>query len=796
MMRLSIILLLAAWAAVLNGCAFTHLGEYARIALLNPYLVGEEYRAFFYSADLFYTFENAQAGRDRQRNAAAWVRELGDKIRTEDVMELLYRTPFTDYVAVVEGRGDTLALASNPAWLAIRQEPALFDYLMWAKAYEVPQREAFYWAAEDEAVADATYYADFHARALRGYRAAAPGSFLAHRYAYQLLLLARYAADEEAMATYFDRHFSGRDDVLSDWARFHYAFQWNDPGRVMVELARAFRRTPEKALAVYQRTPAHFDPADYLSAATTDEERADLYVLAAVKETRPVLNYLRQAYAYFPDHPVLPLLLTREINKLEDWLLSYPLTGYTSDIGERAPDWSDYTTEAAYQIHRDSLRRVNALTDRAYLAEVRAFLATYAPDPAVLGLSAVTLDLFRAQLALLAGDYRAADRLLAGRQPADSLTQRQFLTAGFLTEVLSPRPDASRLVEQLRGLQPYFAEFAPAGQTTAPLSRLAAQTYTTAGDTLTAYFFQLLSDELPVGPGGSPYYGQLGFLDRPLSTELMDRIIAELEQPQRRPVIALLIQREEKRWGEPSPTAYDPASYLANLLRDLAGTLALRRDQSVLAQRYFLALPDSFHWHSHSHGFAEELRAPVVGDSVLLYAKPPYRNKAEITDELIRAERRARRSGAAEDLLVLGDLWYSLSYHGTAWMMLSYYRSNYPPKEPVPWPAAGGEATNAQDYDLFYRASRAEQYYQRARAAAPTTDRELQATIDFRLANLRWRRDRLVLVQDFVFDEARYDSLYQARFEPLDQEYYMTTYRRTLLQQCSWFHDLTDWGQQ
>jgi hypothetical protein len=312
-----------------DGCGYVVLGESYRIALLNPFIIGQDYAPLFYSADLLNTLRNAKAGTDRLRNVAAWAEELGPNVSPEDVMTILYGTSLQDWLKAKKGNAPK-TWEENPAWRAIIRRPDLQEYVFYAKGYEKKNVVVRWWDEKEEpsvAISEEAYRENYHARALAGYTKAPKGSFLKERYAYQLLLLAYYDDDSEAMKTYFMRHFNGETGALADWARFHFANQWNEEGRFTVEMANALRAVPEKAIAVYLRTADRINPSDYIAATRNAAERSNLYALAALKQKGKALTYLRKAYELDPSNPLVELLTVREINKLEDWLMTNPLTG-------------------------------------------------------------------------------------------------------------------------------------------------------------------------------------------------------------------------------------------------------------------------------------------------------------------------------------------------------------------------------------------------------------------------------------------------------------------------------------
>ncbi len=768
-MRWTLWILLGIFSGPLGACGYLILGDQYRIALLDPLLLGPDYAPFFYSAREFNTTLNAQAGKDRLRNAADWAEQLGGAVTPESVMKMLYETAFTDYVAVREGDRSN-ELAGNPAWRAVEQQPELLEYLMWAKAYEEPNRGEYdWWNQPEEDSVDERYHENMRGRAERGLAASVKKPWLHQRWTYQLFLLSKYAGDEAGMLAYFDKLSS--NSILYDWARFHMAPFWNDAGRTELELARAFRVTPEKSLAAYQLAGRTFDLATALTAAENDVQRGDIYALAAVKRSGRALDLIRKAYQYNRDNPVLNLLLVREINKVEDWLLSHELTGYGPAVVTYPEPNYDYDNQTYEDYRREveRLRLANVPRDRAYLNELRNFL-TRNDAP---GTYTHYWELFRAQLALLAEDYAPAAALANGlrlspdpkvRVAAEKVEFLALLQSGDLS---APRV-RTRLVRYLSGLrekgkEAEFRYYAPPTAYTV-LNKLAGQTFEAAGDSLSAYLFDLKATELPtVAYWRSDYYATIDYLDRPVSKSLIDRAIDFYAR-----------QEERSEFDRYLLLGDVPAAEMADRLRDLGGTLALRRNEPGVALAYFESVRTAY----RKAPFTEYLREPA-GHKVA-YAR-------RLTDLGRKSE-----NGNVRATLDLAAAWYDMTYYGDNWMLLSYGWSSIVPEGPTPFPRGGAHAgiphTRA-DYELIVNGSRARDLYKLAYER--TNQPDLRAEAKFHLLNLERmkKRSRLLAGKYLPWEEefALLDNLYRETFDDYGEEYGETEFYRGLLQQCGWF---------
>ncbi len=785
------IILLCGWSPT-SACGFVNLGEDYRVALFNPYLTGNEYAPFFYSAKRFHVGTNARAGRDRLRNAASWAGELGGGVSSEEVMELLYPTSFEQWSAAAAGNRDSL-FAANEMFAALEQDrPELLDYLLWAKEYEFPGmiRDTF-WYDDAERAAAKEREERLYAEAREAYGRATSGTFLRRRWAYQLLLQSYYRSDRAAFDRLFYRHFAGKEDVLADWARFHRANVYPREPRSQVLLANAIRVTPEKAYAAFQRLDLAYDPKRYLPFATDDEERSDLYAVAAVRFFGKQLGNLKTAHRYDPANPLLDLILAREINKLEDWLMGYELTkqrASTAEGGDISVFDQDY--RPPYSERATSVRAENRRLDYAYLNEVRAFAATYQsknPD---------LTSLFRAHLALLAEDYGAAVAQLPKGKLNGAAAETQRSIIDFLATVQTPGAEATDIrrvaARQLpaleRGIEPPNAA---GGSSVArqlrdlvqnrrsALSRVASQQLETAGDTVGAYF--LYNRSLPLDYGhsyASQYYRVIDYLDRDVSYEVLDGVMALLSEDTTSAFAGL---------ARSGPDV-DPLA-----LHDLAGTVALRRNDLDRAEVYFAAVPER--WYASNYAFSNYLvYSPFNSPLNVLDA---FRGKADVVRRLKRLEAAAVRGGdaGAAANYELAEAWYNMSHYGHAWMMLNYGHSEYSdPSGPQPWPFTDGHAAighNETDFSVQYRGDRVELYL--AKVASPGADEETRAKaalltglLSYRLATfpsvegVKWYSDRSIDV----------DSLYRAAFSGFKDNFAATNYYKKVAGYCTHIEEL------
>jgi hypothetical protein len=426
----------------------------------------------------------------------------------------------------------------------------------------------------------------------------------------------------------------------------------------------------------------------------------------------------------------LDLLVVREFNKVEDWLMTYRLT----HLGPAMPSGGWPSWDKDYATKKAAMRKATYGKDRAYLKELRKFIHSYrsATGPEHFD------EVLQAQAALLDEDYDMALHLtfpLVNTEPSPIGTQVKVIRTLSLLQSggLNMLDVKNELAGYLLALE---QELGPAnendawtneGNLRAGLNRAAAQAFTAARDTVSAYFLHNRSLSLPLGDTwATEYYDKVRFLDRPISQQVMQEVIRIVETGDKSTPWMALLQSSEL------PDV--------NALHDLAGTLALRRNDLGLALHHFAAVPTQ--WYRSNYEFNYHLTTSPLNDMWLGNpSRIAFTGKAIVVRQLMQLEKVSKTGGeaGAAACLALGKAWFNMSHLGEAWMMLTYGKHMYEPEQAMPWP--GGRSHPAvphsvADYELIHEASRAVDYFERALTLA--IDPEVFAEIDLSKRIVDW----------------------------------------------------------
>lgn len=338
-----------------NSCASGPEAEYYRFASFLPFIHYKPvFASFNFCSPLFYDTENkAGIESDRQRNINEWLAYTNNAVSREAIYEVLYETaPSTFERVATGGKGDP-ALEANPffQWMMRPEHHAVKEYMRYAKYSEVMSSlMGDPW--EEDIVEDIK--ADAFIQKWEKVYHSEKEAFLRERYAFQFLRLNFYLENYDAAIAEYEKSFakSVSKSVIKPWAEEYYAmiFRYReDRITANYHLAKSFAACDDKKIAAVMYFTRDSLEAT-LDLAKNDHDRFTILATSATNDPQRHLQTLKTLYRLEPQNDLLEMLVTREINKCEDWLLSYAVMGGGPAIRPAMPevtDWTDY--DAAYE---------------------------------------------------------------------------------------------------------------------------------------------------------------------------------------------------------------------------------------------------------------------------------------------------------------------------------------------------------------------------------------------------------------------------------------------------------------
>jgi hypothetical protein len=399
---------------------FVHEGQY-RVFLLRPEVAGfHELSPYYFTTNALFESEityDASQRPGQRRNVAEWQAYVGVAVPLKDIEEALYGLdPMTFWDDFDRLRNENAFVKH----LAERDTLAL-AYLRYARRceklvnYDDPWRLDG-WDMDGIARAQAFGHALW---------AKAPSDFLKGRIGYQLIRLEYYGgwlSADTLQALYSKRVMPyAKTSWIDASARYYVAERMADGPVRLYALSRVFDEGLDKRSRIVSLFPK--DSLDaILALARTDHERAVIAVLSAIHRRGRALKQLEGIQSLDPTNSFLPFLLVREVNKVEDWLMTPVLTEYLP--ASRSEWWSlKYDEPRPPQIARS--------VDLAYAQELHRFLHTALKDCAPE--QRATLELIAAHLSFVTGNLDDAEEHLAQAEGLP-VKQRSHLAAQLAME--------------------------------------------------------------------------------------------------------------------------------------------------------------------------------------------------------------------------------------------------------------------------------------------------------------------------------------------------------------------------
>lgn len=340
------------------ACGFYPYGDEVRFSFLDPlsfkYFL---YADFNYSSGSFSPDEKSiEAIKAIDANENLWVKYCHNKVSEAAVREVLFE---------MDAKNINAASTNEMLrYLYQSKDSEAIDYLKFAKkceffngTYDDPweRRQTMILPKRAQMIDNAITLSN-----------KVSNKELRSRYTFLAIRLAYYNDDKATIRTLYDNVFKSQKntDILYYWSLYFRTFAETDRALANFYAAQVFVNAPDKRFMISGAYNKKVAIDSVLKYAKTNQERANVYLLAGITKTDQSLDYLKQVYKYNPQFDGVSFLLLREINKIEDWVF----TPYYSLFN---PSISSYDDNEKSSV-RDIMRRVEK--DRIYAAQVLEFV--------------------------------------------------------------------------------------------------------------------------------------------------------------------------------------------------------------------------------------------------------------------------------------------------------------------------------------------------------------------------------------------------------------------------------------
>lgn len=665
MKRLLLIgLLLALQPVRLNSCGWDSYLEGQRFWLLQPELAeARPLHAFYFTTDLLNGPDYDEiTSLPYAANIAEWHSVIGSDVPREAMEQVLYGMGLDQFEKGLD------SLFRNNAFLArlARLKKGWPEYIHYAKRCEALVNSEDPWgfiAHDGDGIRTA-----WHEGVKQLKQAKHPQ--LRARLAFQLVRLAHYAHDPERpdlpVLPIYEKHLLPlRGTTWTEGAAAFYLANMLPAPQRYLAYADCFDRATDKQFRMVQ---LFSDPEMecYRLLATSDKQRAALLVMRDLQHPGRALEDLERIAEHDPGNMHLPLLLTREVNKLEDWLLTPALTDYGPAIREWSEEGNGIPPEKVLK------------ADMNYLHQVQQFIRSIAQQ-------ATTKDrrllrLLDGHLSYVAGEHAACRHMLATLAD-DTNAVAAVRVQARLDVLLSDIMATDRLTDETRGHILKLVELVnESPELAASRSTVLGQLHLYLGKKLLARGEEVEGLLLLARTNRSfgtlePVYADKNA--RHIAFEegtpiLYDRLIALLDKPNKTPFERYLTATDERPADqEQTELQFHGTDITRDKLLDYKAMWYLREDSLVeAAATYRQVNPD--YWERYEISMFKD------DDPFVVNIEDPHNyrktdsvryTRLSIVERMVALKNEAAKNPAKRALnnYLLGNAYFSMSWHGKYW---------------------------------------------------------------------------------------------------------------------------------
>jgi len=300
----------------LRACGYYPFGDELRYAFFTNYQCEfPGFGRFNYSANNFHNefgLEPNESGLGCP-NCVLWVDYCNGAIDEESAYEAVYKLKFY-----------TIFSSDNKMirYLFQQKDYQAIAYLIFAKNSEMfnsyfadpwEKYDGKIGMERDKRIREAIHFSEL-----------TTNSQLKSRFLFLAIRMAYYNGDVEIIDALFDEHFknSTEKDLLYYWSLYFKALGEPNPALKNYQISQVIANAPDKSFQGLNELSKKASTADVLRIVSNKDEAADVIALQLLRKLDKALPDLKQIYALSPSNSTLGFLLLREINKMEDWILT------------------------------------------------------------------------------------------------------------------------------------------------------------------------------------------------------------------------------------------------------------------------------------------------------------------------------------------------------------------------------------------------------------------------------------------------------------------------------------------
>jgi hypothetical protein len=739
MKRLIVFILLLVINIPLKGfaCYFYPYGEDIRFSIFNPdNFKYDGFRIYNYTSTYFYE-ENYTTNLDNvTENDLLWFNHCHKKIPITEIKKAIFEIDISEVSANSKN--------SFIQYLFKQKDFQTINYLLFAKDLEkLNPNSNDLW--ENNYDLQNKFRNKKIDEALKRI-SALKNITLKKRYYYQIFKLLSYMGANDRTINLFNKYsrLFKTTDFLDDWALFYRMNAETNNIKINYLAAQVFARGTDNKFDIKWYFNKNIPIDSVLNFANNNQEKANIYVLYSFRKIDQNLDNIKNVHQYDPKNPGLSFLLLRELNKIEDWILTPTYTMYLPTLRE---DYWENSNE------KRILNRVEV--DRKYASKVLEFVNSVEVN------SVEDKDfwlLSKSYLEFLTKDYSSSLKTLNSfdAKYKDEGIKRQYDMIRAL--VLTANQDKKNV--KILNLIEKTIKNEYDNKNYSFLFGLAKE-LEILDDKVDAAFLisKIETDDYEnhkpywKSRGGKKtlfddfYYDWYGYIDAELSSKDMQTLINTINSNHLSKFEKWKIIELQKE---------------SNKINDLMGIKCMRDDKLKLAYYYFSKV-DKNHY-TNNPLFNENPFYKIKGYMNFNETKKSENlTKSKVVLNLIRLIENAikpKNLRRNQDYFLIANCYYNMSYYGNSWMMKRISRTE-------------NRDSNYDDDLEYYRCHKAKYYYQKASEAS--NSKKFKALCAYMISKCLARENEFLLLEqyerDYYVDYKQLEKINEQSFADFKNKY-------------------------
>ncbi len=645
------------------SCGWGPRSEDIRVYLFHPSVnISGDLHPFFYSTIRLNRLWNLDTSTVPEENIDEWYNYFNKEYEKEDIKNLIYNTKLEKLTELADREDDYYWHNGNDFghYLKEKKQYDVIDYLFFAKKVEILLNEGDPW-----------YGNDYDIPALE--KLITEGKtkveetkdlMLKQRYAYQVIVIMRYLTMPDEVEKYYEQIFSKipqkSGSIIKYWALSHVAYcTQSDTMKSQMAFLDVFTNSTAKKVVAYQWLSLKY--LDSIKNEVSPENHHKILIYKEFRNPGKSLEGLKKITEIDPNSENFNTLLIREVNKMEDWLLTRK---YTKD-DPAITYWSN-----------DSTITINYKADFKYLGEFISFMESNLRTGKVE--NKAFWELILAHLYFI---YETPQMAISHLNKAEKLVE----TDDELTQLR-----ITRILVSLLSSKNYDNQFET--KVWNDLSWLVIdkkynqekqQNFTNLIFTLQKkYHDKKMYDKAALfmlyGLNKNEYYDflisgrwwdfrdVLFYLDKYATIEQIENFMQIVENKNKSVFEKFLLEDYK----------YEKDRFL-----ELMGTIALRKNDFETAKKYYSQLPETF-WEKGNYKYW------LVSNPFVFHAYPQKKQNSndydiknkfqfvELLQEKIKQFNASKGSEKSKLAVEIGNVYYNISFFGKSWFYVSYGKAD------------------------------------------------------------------------------------------------------------------------